>query len=85
MTELCGDTKLVNGRSDPLVCNLDRGHDPQIHGVRVARELDPFVRWGAGVTWTSEDERRYHLRHTTWHKPHVRRKYETLAMWKAGR
>ncbi len=81
----CGAEKVVNGRVEPLVCNLDPGHDPRVHGIRVAPNLAPFVQWGEGVTWSIDDERRYHDRHTTWQKKHVRRKYETLAMWKAGR
>jgi hypothetical protein len=80
----CGAVKVVNGRSDPLVCNLDPDHDPRVHGMRLASGLDPFVRWGEGIRWTAEDERARQRRYT-WHKPHVRRKYQTLSMWKAGR
>ncbi len=81
---LCGAEKLVNGCRDPLVCNLALDHAPP-HGVRLAQTLAPYVRWGEGVRWTAEDERRLQQRYATWTKPHVRRTYQTLAMWKAGR
>lgn len=60
---ICGAVKLVNGRSDPLVCNLAVDH-PGVHGIREAPGLAPYVRWGDGVTWTIEDERRWQARHT---------------------
>jgi len=64
-----------------LVCNLDAGHALP-HGVRAFTETPPYVRWP--IPWTADDQARLVERHT-WRKGHVRRAYQTLAMWKAGR
>jgi len=41
----CGDTKVVDGRKETLVCNLPRGHEGP-RGFAIGR-LEPFIRWGA--------------------------------------
>lgn len=75
----CGATKSITGGCT-LTCNLDAGHALP-HGVRVDG-MPPFARWP--VAWTEDDEQRRAERHG-WRKGHVRRPYQTLAMWKAGR
>lgn len=40
----CGATKTIDGRRDPLVCNLDVDHVGD-HGIRVAPGVPPYVRW----------------------------------------
>jgi excisionase family DNA binding protein len=77
----CGATRTIAGRPDPLACNLDAGH-PLPHGVRQSQESPPYVRWP--IAWTADDAAMWRDRQT-WHKPHVRRPYQTLRMWKAAR
>lgn len=76
----CGATKPIDGAA-ALVCTLAVGHALP-HGVRLSPALPPYVVWP--VAWTAADQARLVERHT-WRKGHVRRPYQTLAMWKAGR
>jgi hypothetical protein len=75
MTTRCGAILKVDGR-DPLVCNLDPDHALP-HGIREAPAFPPYLRWP--VVYVPDPSR------DTWRKPHVRRTYQTLGMWKAGR
>jgi hypothetical protein len=74
----CAQVKPISGRP-PLVCALAAGHD----GLHAALNDcgAAIARWP--VLWTAADQARLEARHG-WHKPHVRRAYQTLAMWKAA-
>jgi hypothetical protein len=76
----CGATKSIPGGTS-LVCARDASHA----GPHAVLHLgQPLAQWGEGIGWSADDQARFVDRHT-WHKRHVRRAYQTLAMWKAGR
>jgi len=75
----CGHRKPIDGNPDPLVCNLDLGHEPP-HGIRLHPDVPPFVTWPD--TWEVQPAPSDRLE--GWRKPHKRGKYLTLKMWKAG-
>ena len=85
ITRSCGETKTSTCGVADLACNLEEGHDPAFHGISLHRGMPTYIRWGPSICWTAEDQARVDERHATWHKGHVRRNYETLAMWKAAR
>jgi hypothetical protein len=70
----CGAQKAIDGSTVRLVCLLEAGH-PLPHQGGIAT-------WP--VRWTAQDQQALLDRHG-WRKPHVRRAYQTLPMWKAGR
>jgi hypothetical protein len=75
----CGAEKFITGVKEPLLCEREPDHKPphMIFGIAGL----PLGRWP--VEWTAEDEAEYRTRFATWRKPHVRREYQTLSMWKA--
>jgi hypothetical protein len=75
----CGEVKTITGSSTRLVCNLDAGHALP-HGVREFASSPPWVRWP--VVYAPDVEQL--AARAAWHKPHVRRTYTTLAIWKAA-
>jgi hypothetical protein len=77
---ICGAVKAIDGGS-ALVCTREAAH----LGPHAVLHLGhAFTQWGEGITWTTADQARRDARHQ-WVKPHVRRAYQTLAMWKVGR
>jgi hypothetical protein len=60
-----------------LACNRVAGHSG-LHAE--LNDGEAIARWP--VLWTGDDDARVQDR-LAWHKPHVRRTYETLAMWRA--
>ena len=72
----CGSVKHVDGGTT-LVCGLPAdGHT--VHAVLYYGRV--LARWP--VPFTADDVARLADRYT-WSKPHVRREYQTSAMWKA--
>ena len=76
---ICGAVHRSAYGARTLVCTLPAGHALP-HGISVGGG-PPYVRWP--VPWTAADERRRQER-LAWRKPHVRRPYQTLALWKAA-
>jgi hypothetical protein len=84
---ICGHEKRVDCTTT-LVCNKPPGHDGP-HGVRECcqRRAPHVVCLRPYVTWPDRHEVVEQAPRATdgWRKPHVRRKYQTLGMWKAER
>lgn len=74
----CGQVKPVSG-TNALRCQLPVGHDGPHAALNDAGLA--IARWP--MEWTAADQARLEARQA-WHKPHVRREYQTLAQWKAA-
>lgn len=74
----CGERKAIDGGT-PLVCNLAAGHALP-HGVRHQPHLPPYVVWPVAYRPSPVQV----AERVAWRKPHVRRQYQTLGMWKAA-
>jgi hypothetical protein len=69
---ICGAVKCIDGNPDPLVCSKDAGHVGD-HAAGIATWPESWT-----VAPPCDDGRAWYR------KPHVRRAYQTLTMWKAG-